>query len=63
MRDLNEGGNKFQTVGPHTGNANGPKIIVLVRDTVQWWWVICELRNGEPVKCELICELEMRTGW
>ena len=26
--------NEFQTVGPHEGKARGPKVIVLVRDTV-----------------------------
>ena len=27
--NLNERGNKFQTVGPNTGKAHGPKVIVL----------------------------------
>ena len=27
-------GNEFQTVGPHTGKARGPEVIVLVRGTV-----------------------------
>ena len=32
--DLNVHGNKFQTLGLHTGEARGPEVIVLVRGTL-----------------------------